>query len=131
VRLLRKILGSSRERLPETGRRILAAPRLMPPSSRAGGGIRRQTSLSVSEFLASRHWRAAQGSPQGRHRRVSFSPYLVWTSKRSMPGGEQRQFDGQPNDDFSIEILVYRKSLFYIYEDIQKVYGGDPLNAVN
>jgi hypothetical protein len=28
-----------------------------------------------------------------------------------MPGGEQRQFDGQPNDDYSIEVLVYRKSL--------------------
>jgi hypothetical protein len=40
-------------------------PRLMPPSSRAGGGIRCQICLSVSEFLVSRHWRAAQGSPQG------------------------------------------------------------------
>ena len=28
-----------------------------------------------------------------------------------MPGGEQRQFDGQLNDDYNIEVLVYRKSL--------------------
>jgi hypothetical protein len=105
--------SSSGKRVPETGTRILAGPRLMPPSRGAGGGIRRQTCLSVSEFLASRHWRPAQGSPQGRHRRVSFSPYFFWTSKRSMPGGEHRQFDGQLNDDYSIEVLVYRKSLFY------------------
>jgi hypothetical protein len=82
----------------------------MPPSSRAGGGIRRQTCLSVSEFLASRHWRAAQGSPLGRYCRVSFSLYFFWTSKKSMPGGEQRQFDEQLNDDYSIEVLVYQKS---------------------
>jgi hypothetical protein len=27
-----------------------------------------------------------------------------------MPGGEQRQFDEQLNDDYSIEVLGYRKS---------------------
>ena len=27
-----------------------------------------------------------------------------------MPGGEHRQFDGQLNDDYSIEVFVYRKS---------------------
>ena len=31
-----------------------------------------------------------------------------------MPGGEQRQFDGKFNDDYSIEVLVYRKSQIYI-----------------
>ena len=30
-----------------------------------------------------------------------------------MPGGEQRQFDGQLNDDYSSEALVYRKSQIY------------------
>jgi hypothetical protein len=34
-----------------------------------------------------------------------------------MPGGEQRQFDGQLNDDYSIEVLVYRKSLFSLHEN--------------
>jgi hypothetical protein len=52
--------------------RMHAVTHSVPPSSGAGGGPRRQTCLSVSEFLTSRHWRAAQGSPQGRHRRVSF-----------------------------------------------------------
>jgi hypothetical protein len=32
-----------------------------------------------------------------------------------MPGGEQRQFGGQLNDDYSIEVLVYRKSLIYTH----------------
>ena len=30
-----------------------------------------------------------------------------------MPGGEQNQFDGQLNDDYSIEVLVYLKSPKY------------------
>ena len=85
----------------------------VPPSSGAGGGTRRQTCLSVSEFLTSRHWRAAQGSPQGRHCWVSFSPYFFWTNKRSMPCGEQRQSDGRLSDDNSKQVFVYRKNLFY------------------
>ncbi len=52
--------------------RLLDVPRLVMPSSGTGSGTRRQTCLSFSELLASRHWRAEQGSPQGQHRRVFF-----------------------------------------------------------
>ena len=92
------------------GMRTRAVPHSVPLSSAAGGGTRRQTCLSVSEFLASRHWRAAQGSPQGRHRRLSL--YLFWTSKRSMPGGEQRQFDGQLNDDRALRYSFTGRAFF-------------------
>lgn len=52
-----------------------------------------QTCLSVSELLASRHGRAVQASPQGRHRRVS---------------------DGQQSDDWSKQVPGHRKSLIFL-----------------
>ena len=39
------------------------------------------------------------------------------------PTGEQRQFDGQLNDDYSIEVLVYRKSLIFIINTCYKTNG--------
>jgi len=45
------LYGSSGKRVPEARTRLVRAPRLMPPSSRAGGGIDRQNCLSVSEFF--------------------------------------------------------------------------------
>jgi hypothetical protein len=52
-----------------------------------------------------------------------------------MPGGKQRQFDGQLNDDSSVEVLVFRKSQNYkqkticggaaiIHTDAQSHYGN-------
>ncbi|MBT8362445.1 MAG: hypothetical protein KJO32_15955 [Deltaproteobacteria bacterium] len=66
--------GSSGYRVFGKGKRMLAVPHSVPLSSGASGGTRRQTCLSVSEFLVSHHWRAAQGSPQGRYR--SGCPFL-------------------------------------------------------
>jgi hypothetical protein len=65
--------------------------------------------------------------------------YFFWTRKRSMPGGQQRQFDGQLNDDSRVEVLVFRKSQNYkqkticggaviIHTDAQSHYGNTTLS---
>ena len=63
-------------------------------------------------------WRPATGEQHRGARRAGivgclFLDTCLWTSKKSMPGGEQRYFDGQLNDDYSSEVLVYRKSPFF------------------
>jgi hypothetical protein len=68
------------------GMRKRAVPHSVPLSSGAGGGTRRQTCPSVSEFLASHHWRAAQVSPQGRYRLgVLFFVILLDKQKNDAP----------------------------------------------
>ena len=68
-----------------------AVPHSVPLSSGAGGGTRRQTCLNVSEFLTSRHWRAAHGSPlSSRHKLhlqsllagVVYAVYLLLTGNK-------------------------------------------------
>ena len=60
-------------------------------------------------------WRPATGEQHKGARRAGIVGCLFLDTSfgqaKEPPGGEQNQFDGQLNDDYSIEVLVYRKSL--------------------
>ena len=59
-------------------------------------------------------WRPTTGEQRKGARRAGIVGCLFldtcFGQAKEPPGGEQRQFDGQLNDDYSIEVLVYRKS---------------------
>ena len=98
-----------------------AVPHSVPLSSGAGGGPRRQPGF----------WRPATGEQHKGARRAGIVGCLFLDTSfgqaKELPGGEQRQFDGQLNDDSSIEVLVYRKNqlLFAFLEGIAERFRGE------
>ena len=69
----------------------------------------------LDRYAQASFWRPAAGEQHKGARRAGIVGCLFldtcFGQAKEPPGGEQRGFDGQLNDNYSIEVLVYRKSL--------------------